>query len=143
MIILFQCKTVDQENSEQADLTFDELLTKANKTYELDDYSRSINLYTQILLVDSTNAEAYYRRAFCKSQLNLDSIALIDFLEAAKYDYRKADCYRNIGIIYAIVLRNDTLATHYLIESYTLNPDPEVAQIINDIQEHNSAANNN
>lgn len=140
IFVLFQCKqssnTKDQlepSNDTSSYPTTSELLSEANNLYVSYNYVEATKLYTQILMIDSTIAEAFYKRGYCRAQQNIDDLSIKDYLKSAEMNYRAADAYKNIGITVAIIYLNDSIALHYFHKSYKLKPSEELLRMIKDL----------
>ena len=101
------------------------LRVKAAMACEQDDYLNAAKLYDQLILIFPWKGEYYYKRGFSNAQLNNDSSAVSDFLIAIKYDYRKFDSYKSLGIIYMFKLGDTKQATFYFRKAVELNPNDE------------------
>lgn len=121
IFLLLSCNKQRLSGSKTTE-TYTTALSQADKAYDSDNYKLVAEKYTTVLETDSLNAEAFYRRALSKANLDdLDSAAK-DYHRAAELGYRLADCYHNLGLIYMIAFQNHEKAHYYLKKGYELNP---------------------
>lgn len=97
-----------------------ELIQMADSCYQFKDFKKSIELFNQIALFDSTIGEVYYKRGYCKAQLFDYDGASKDFVKACSLKYRMDESLFNLGCIFAATGK-DTLALKYFSKAYELN----------------------
>ena len=121
VFLLLSCNKQSLSGSKTTE-TYETILSQADKAYESDNFKLAAERYTTVLEIDSLNAEAYYRRALSKANLDDFESAEKDYHRAAELGYRLADCYHNLGLIYMIAFQNHEKAHYYLKKGYELNP---------------------
>ena len=99
-----QKRTVNAANKEQ-------LFMEANTLYYNRDFKSAILLFDMLAEMDSLNGEPFYKRAYCKLQMNNFESAKKDYLKAVEFNYRVADAYLSLGILECTY--NDSLAVKY------------------------------
>lgn len=107
MINTIACKqkrTVNAENREQT-------LTEANTLYYNRDFKSAVLLFEMLLEKDSLNGELFFKRGYCKVQMDDFESAKKDYHKAVEFNYRIIDAYLNLGILECIT--NDSLAVGY------------------------------
>jgi tetratricopeptide (TPR) repeat protein len=106
------------------------LTRKADSLYQADNYSEAFKAYTTLISLDSLNGEFYYRRAYSSSHLSEPEFIPEDYQQSAKLGYREFDSYYNLGVIYSIVEKNDSLAVFYLEKALEERPDSEKVRLM-------------
>jgi Flp pilus assembly protein TadD len=80
----------------------------SNKTYR-----EAINYLDELIRLDSTNGEYYFKRGYCYSELSNDSHAFFNFEKAIEFKYSVANANMNIALI-AMKNDRDSAALLYL-----------------------------
>lgn len=104
-----------------------ELIQMADSCYQIKDFKKSIELFDQIALLDSTIGELYYKRGYCKAQLFDYNGSSKDFFKAFSLKCRMDESLFNLGCIFAAT-GNDTLALKYFSKAYELNSNNREAK---------------
>jgi len=102
-----------------------ELKTDADSNYKENNYYKAIKLFNQLIRLDSTKGEYYFKRGYSYSMMLNGEDAIKDYLKSAAMGYRVSTSYQNIGANYSTI--NDSLAVYYLNESLKYDPDNKVA----------------
>lgn len=131
-IILFvftimSCNNIDRKVIPKSTNDKTKLIQMADSCYQIKDFKKSIELFDQIALLDSTIGELYYKRGYCKAQLFDYDGSSKDFIKAFSFKYRMDESLFNLGCIFAAT-SNDTLALKYFSKAYELNPNNREAK---------------
>lgn len=106
--------------------TTNELLVKARKEYNSNNYERAILLYNNIIQKDSSIGEAYYSRAYCEAQVFEMEKSINDFNKSIQLKYRVSDSYFCLGLNYRGLFK-DSIACKYFVLAYKSNPNDTIA----------------
>jgi tetratricopeptide (TPR) repeat protein len=99
-------------NKNSRNISNEELLHKAEKYYEQENYHNALRHYEMIIERDSIAPEFFYRKGICLAKLFSFEESINAFIFSAKLGYREVDSYYNIGLNHSILL-NDSLALHF------------------------------
>lgn len=104
-----------------------EILNIANYHYDYNNYSNAKLFYDTVINLDSTAAEAYFKRGICKMQDSDFESSTIDFLKSVELNYRVADAYFNAGICEMMNLKNSDDAKSIEMFERCLKSNPDEA----------------
>lgn len=125
MIILNSCGSYDRKNhlneTSNKKNNLDVLINKSDELYEKDNYIEAINVFNEIILIDSTIGKIYYRRAYCKTQLNQFESSINDLKKAIELNYELDKSYFILAMNYSNI-HNDSLAIKCLQQASDINP---------------------
>lgn len=93
----------------------------ADSLYEIDNFSKAILYFDNLIKQDSANGEYYFKRGYSNGMLLKRKAAVEDYLKSIKLKYRIADAYFNAGINSSF--DNDSLALVYFKECFKISPD--------------------
>lgn len=129
VIVCFFCELFfnscnSKRNVEEYKTPLDSLLVNSQIFYKKKDYKIAENYYDKIIILDSTKGEIYFKRAYCRTQMDNISGAIKDNLKAVSLGYKVDQAYYNLGVNY-MMLTNDSLALYYFTKSYKANPNDE------------------
>jgi tetratricopeptide (TPR) repeat protein len=119
ILSFFSCQKV---NNELVDNETAELKALADSSYSQNNYVESINLYTELIEIDSTTGEYFYKRGYSYIQIDSLKLSNIDYHKSASLGYRKSDAYYNIGLNYLYELHDYPLAREYFLRALYYNP---------------------
>lgn len=97
------------------------VLKKANHYYESNKYFEGKILFDEFIKSDTTNAEAYYRRGYCKAQIYDYNGSIIDYQKALFLKQSPFNVYFNIGCDYGAIGK-DSLAIVFFEKALELDP---------------------
>lgn len=126
-VIFLSCDSNRRETT-NSENTIEKIKLEADSFYYENNYSRAIILFNELIALDSTKGEYYFKRGFSYSMLLNAEQAIKDYSKAAELEYRKADAYKNIGINYSTI--NDSLAIYYLDKCLEIEPENAKAKRI-------------
>jgi len=98
----------------------DEILKKANRCYEIDDYKRALVLYDAYVKLDSMNGIVYFNKGYCEGRYSKYESSNESFERAIELNYRIKDSYYNIAFNY-VDEYNDSTAIFYFKKAYSLD----------------------
>ena len=126
-----------QENSK-----YEELKSKMRITYNDDKYAETLQYIDQLLQMDSTDGEVFFKKGYCESGLDNSEESIEAYSKAAQLNYKKVDALFNIGA--NLLLKCDSLAEIYFKQCLAINPNYEKAKIqLQVIKDHPSKYYNN
>ena len=99
----------------------------AHLFYETDEYDQASREYGRLIQMDRQNGKFLYRKGYCLVKLDSPLAALAFFERAAQLKFMEAECYYNIGGIYASI-GMDSSATAFFQKALRLEPDMEKAK---------------
>ncbi|MTI30502.1 tetratricopeptide repeat protein [Xanthovirga aplysinae] len=139
IFLIFGLSCVNQKEAKEEDERFnqsnntkEELVKLAKSSYESDDFGEAINYFTQLINLDSSKGEYYYKRGFSFASIDSTESSIADYLIAAKLDYRPDDAYFNMGLNFRVIW-DYPLAIYCFHRSLQL--DPEATDAIQEIAE--------
>ena len=94
----------------------------ANRYYLGNNYVGAIKLFTELIEIDSSNGEYYYKRGYCNTQIDSVEMSTYDYLKSVSYGYRLADSYYNIGLNYLYTFKYSE-ALKYFKKALELSPN--------------------
>src|SRR5215831_4592572 len=118
-------KPLDSANKDTSPIVLhqatSDLKQKADSFYNIDDYTNAKDLYTELIKVDSTNGEYYFKRGVCLSRLLYPKSAVIDYLKSIDLNYDRCKSYYNLGVTYSLL--DDSLALIYFQKCQKCDPN--------------------
>ena len=120
LFILLHCQSNTKINNLDSDTT--KLFQIANQFYEKSNFTEAEKYFTDFLKVDSTNKEAYYRRAYCFASNKKYKEAIEDYLKCISSNYNIKASYFCLAINYEAT-NNDSLALHFIDKALILDPE--------------------
>lgn len=112
-----------EKENDNKELRIKELEEEADAYYyQTKNYAKAAILYDKLIQEDSSNGEYYYKRAYSLAQQDKPKAAVKNYLKSAKLNYRVFDSYHSLGVIYRLVLLNDSLAIYYYEKAFEENP---------------------
>lgn len=121
------CNNQDRSNKEESQKDIKSLENLANDYYANDNYEEASKIFTELIALDSTKGEYYYKRGYSYGQLEQYNKEEKDYLKSIEYGYRVADAYNNLAYFY-MAIHKDSLAVVYLKKYLELNPNDKTAQ---------------
>lgn len=115
----------EEKPNQKLPLNKSELQKLADELYQRNDYGTAIIVLDKLIFLDSTMGEAFYKRGYAKSQLFDKEGAKSDYLKSAELNFRTADAYFNIAMIF-LGQFNDSAALIYLKKAKSLDPNNEL-----------------
>lgn len=100
------------------------LLIMADSLYEIEEYYKAIPYYSRVLLIDSTVANAYFRRGNCFAYIQDYELSSLDYLKSIDLNWRLGDSYFNLASNFVLQGRSKD-ALEYFRRSYYYNPNDE------------------
>ena len=100
MVSFISCNQLKKERNLK--LNEEAIDIRANQYYWQNEYLLAKEAYDTLIFINSTKADYYFRRAYCKTMLlNDDKSAITDYYQAINYGYKNIKAaYVNIGTIY-------------------------------------------
>ena len=103
-------------------------LEKADQEYKSKKFDKALNLFDSLLLMDSTQANYYFKRAYCKSMMFDDTGAIKDYKKSLYYNYnKKGSVYLNLGSLYYLAFHKFDSAIYFYNECLKLDPNNQKA----------------
>ena len=103
------------------------LIDNMNNAYNIDDYAKALEYLKELINIDSTNGEYYYKIGYCESGLFNTEESIQAFQKAIDYNYRVVDATFSIGVNYTLV--NDSMAKLYFEKCLIEDPSYQRAKI--------------
>ena len=106
-----------------------ELRTKADLLYGNKQYKEALDIYKHLVSIDSTNGHFYYRIGYSLMQFDDRQKEGVEFfLKAASLNYKKADAYYNLAVIYEVLFDDYPKAIIYYKKCLEFDPSNEEAK---------------
>jgi tetratricopeptide (TPR) repeat protein len=115
-------KSTIEVNSNEFDIDMRRIVSIADSLYQNESYFEATQAYTNLIKLDSTNGEYYYRRAYSLCQVERDRESLKDFQKAIDLNYDKFKCFHSIGLVH-MLLNNDSMAIQYFEKCLLIKPN--------------------
>lgn len=124
-LILYGCRHTEKDHYESVVYARDSTKWKllqdtANDYYKNDEYTKSIEYFSKLIVHDSTQGEFYFKRGYSYAMLINKSKAIDDFKKSLLYNFKNASSCYNIGVNYSYV--DDTLALRYFKKCKEIDP---------------------
>ncbi|MFT7035436.1 MAG: tetratricopeptide (TPR) repeat protein [Cyclobacteriaceae bacterium] len=119
-------KTKTKESVNQISLP--ELIKDIDSKYDANLFEEARVGYNELITFDSLNGEFYYKRGYCLAQLNRHEESVKDYKRSSEFNFRRYDSYLNLGIIYSLVIVNDSIAIHYFEMAIEERPESKDAK---------------
>jgi tetratricopeptide (TPR) repeat protein len=97
-----------------------QLKRKADTYYYQSNYDSALFLFSQLIKMDSSNGEYFFKRGVCYMKFLRNEKSINDFIKSADLNYRQSSCFYNIGLDYAA--ENDSLALLYFNKCILIDP---------------------
>ncbi len=125
ILVLFACR--NNFAKQETNPKLKELLSQSDELYNNNNYKQAIELFNQIIQIDSTKGIAYYRRGICYSFIYDYQKSIRDHLKCISLNYRVEDSYLDLGLSYE-TLEDFTNALYYYRRTLDINPKNTKAQ---------------
>ena len=126
------------DNKDKSITAINIAMALANENYDKNNFAYAITLYTQVLALDTTKAEAYFKRGYSKSQLEDSDGSTADYMKAIALSYRIDDAYCNIALNYGTIHgktsisefnKKDSISVYYYQKALSVNPQNRIAKM--------------
>ncbi len=123
LVFSFSCQTNIEKTKNEKKLN--ELLSKSEILYKCYQYDKALELFNQIIEIDSNIGIVYFRRSNCYAVKSEWGNSIKDDLKCVKLGYRVESSFKNIGLSYEAV-SDYPHALYYYIKAHELNPKDSV-----------------